>query len=142
MLTGGEHPLDLASGYFIEPTIFADLPTESRIWNEEVFGPVLCVRTFRDEAQAVRMANDTPYGLAAAVMSNDTERCERIACALRAGIVWINCSQPTFTQAPWGGMKRSGIGRELGLWGLHNYLETKQLTRYVSTQPWGWYLRR
>lgn len=141
LLTGGERPPDLASGYFLEPTIFTDVPAASRIWNEEVFGPVLCVRTFRDEAQAVRMANDTPYGLAAAVMSSDSERCERIACALRAGIVWINCSQPTFTQAPWGGMKRSGIGRELGRWGLHNYLESKQLTRYVSTQPWGWYMR-
>lgn len=68
-------------------------------------------------------------------------RTERVARALRAGIVWINCSQPTFTEAPWGGYKQSGIGRELGRWGLDNYLETKQITRYVDEKPWGWYLK-
>ena len=80
-------------------------------------------------------------GLAAAVMSADGERCERVAAAFRAGIVWINCSQPTFTEAPWGGYKQSGIGRELGRWGLDNYLETKQITRLVSDEAWGWYLK-
>ena len=72
-------------------------------------------------------------------MSADLERCDRVAVALDAGIVWINCSQPTFVEAPWGGTKRSGIGRELGRWGLDNCLEPKQLTRYTSDQPWGWY---
>ena len=65
----------------------------------------------------------------------------RVANQLRAGIVWVNCSQPTFVEAPWGGMKHSGIGRELGQWGLHKYLEVKQVTEYVSDQPWGWYLK-
>jgi betaine-aldehyde dehydrogenase len=74
-------------------------------------------------------------------MSADDVRAERVAKAFRAGIVWINCSQPTFTEAPWGGYKESGIGRELGRWGLDNYLETKQITRFVSDDPWGWYIK-
>jgi betaine-aldehyde dehydrogenase len=141
LVTGGERPAHLDKGYFMEPVIFADVPEESWIWNEEIFGPVVCIRPFDDEAQAVRSANDSRFGLAAAVMSRDTARCERVARALRAGIVWINCSQPTFTEAPWGGYKQSGIGRELGEWGLNNYLETKQITRYESDKPWGWYLK-
>jgi betaine-aldehyde dehydrogenase len=100
----------------------------------------VCLRAFDDEAEALHLANDSPFGLAAAVMSRDDARCERVARGLRAGIVWINCSQPTFTEAPWGGYKQSGIGRELGEWGFDNYLETKQLTRYTSAEPWGWYL--
>ncbi|MGH8333548.1 MAG: aldehyde dehydrogenase family protein, partial [Pseudomonas fluorescens] len=75
------------------------------------------------------------------VMSKDDERAERVASAFQAGIVWINCSQPTFTEAPWGGYKESGIGRELGRWGLENYLETKQITKYVTNGPWGWYIK-
>ena len=93
------------------------------------------------EAQAVKMANDSRFGLAAAVMSKDDARCERVAKAFRAGIVWINCSQPTFVEAPWGGYKQSGIGRELGEWGLNNYLETKQITRFSSEEPWGWFIQ-
>jgi betaine-aldehyde dehydrogenase len=125
----------------MEPVVFADVPADAYIWNEEIFGPVVCVRAFDDEVEAVRSANDSRFGLAAAVMSRDLARCERVARALRAGIVWINCSQPTFTEAPWGGYKQSGIGRELGEWGLNNYLETKQITRYDSDKPWGWYIK-
>ena len=128
-------------GYFVRPTVFADMARDSFLWREEIFGPVVCVAPFDSEAQAVLEANDSPYGLAAAVMSEDEDRCERVAAALRAGIVWINCSQPTFTEAPWGGFKKSGIGRELGRWGFENYLETKQITRYVGEAPWGWYLK-
>lgn len=141
LLAGGGRPDHLARGYFMEPAVFADVPEQSSIWREEIFGPVVCVRPFDDEADAVRSADDSRFGLAAAVMSRDLARCERVARALRAGIVWINCSQPTFTEAPWGGYKQSGIGRELGEWGLNNYLETKQITRYVSDQPWGWYIK-
>ena len=136
---GGGRPTHLDRGYFVEPTIFVDVADDQPIWRDEVFGPVLAMSTFDDEAEAIRRANDTPYGLAAAVMSGDLDRCKRIARAFRAGIVWINCSQPTFTQAPWGGMKQSGIGRELGRWGLENYLEVKQVTTYRSDDPWGWY---
>jgi betaine-aldehyde dehydrogenase len=99
------------------------------------------VRPFATEQEATELANDSRYGLAAAVMSADEARAERVASAFRAGIVWINCSQPTFTEAPWGGYKQSGIGRELGRWGFENYLETKQITTYASGEPWGWYIR-
>ncbi|TDN61593.1 aldehyde dehydrogenase family protein [Paraburkholderia sp. BL10I2N1] len=141
LVTGGNRPTGLEKGYFLAPAVFADVPEDSWIWQEEIFGPVVCIRPFDDEAEALRSANDSRFGLAAAVMSRDLERCERVARALRAGIVWINCSQPTFTEAPWGGYKQSGIGRELGEWGLNNYLETKQITRYDSDRPWGWYIK-
>ncbi|MBK0003765.1 aldehyde dehydrogenase family protein [Erwinia sp. S38] len=141
LLSGGKRPNGHDKGYFLQPTIFTDVSEESDIWREEIFGPVVCVRAFDDEAEAVASANRSRFGLAAAVMSSDLARAERVARRLRAGIVWINCSQPTFTEAPWGGYKQSGIGRELGEWGLNNYLETKQITRYDSDEPWGWYIK-
>lgn len=141
LVYGGERPAGFAKGFYLQPTIFADVPEDSWIWNEEIFGPVVCIRPFDDEAEALRSANNSRFGLAAAVMSKDLPRAERVARKLRAGIVWINCSQPTFTEAPWGGYKQSGIGRELGEWGLNNYLETKQITRYDSEQAWAWYIK-
>ncbi|PAU63932.1 aldehyde dehydrogenase [Pseudomonas sp. PIC25] len=141
LVTGGSRPAGFDKGFYLQPTVFADVPEDSWIWNEEIFGPVVCVRPFDNEAEALRSANDSRFGLAAAVMSRDLARCERVARKLRAGIVWINCSQPTFTEAPWGGYKQSGIGRELGEWGLNNYLETKQITRYDSEQSWAWYIK-
>ncbi|PAP92184.1 aldehyde dehydrogenase family protein [Mesorhizobium wenxiniae] len=138
---GGGRPDGFAKGYFVQPTILTDVPVDSAAWTEEIFGPVVCIRAFSTEEEAVGHANDSRFGLAAAVMSKDDARAERVAAALRAGIVWINCSQPTFTEAPWGGYKQSGIGRELGRWGLENYLETKQVTKYVTDQPWGWYIK-
>lgn len=130
-----------AAGYFVAPTVLTDVPLDAEAWCEEIFGPVVCIRSFDTEAEAIALANDSRFGLAAAVMSADTARAERVAAAFRAGIVWINCSQPTFTEAPWGGYKQSGIGRELGHWGLDNYLETKQITRLISDAPWGWYIK-
>jgi len=141
LVCGGERPAGLDKGYYVQPTVFADVPEDAWIWNEEIFGPVVCVRPFDSEDEAVRSANASRFGLGAAVMSRDLPRCERVARRFRAGIVWINCSQPTFSEAPWGGYKHSGIGRELGEWGLNNYLETKQITRYDSEQPWGWYIK-
>jgi len=141
LLSGGGVPEGLEQGCYVEPTIFADASLDGWIWNKEIYGPVVCVRPFGTEAEAIALANDTRFGLAAAVMSADLERANRVARALRAGIVWVNCSQPTFTQAPWGGYKQSGIGRELGEWGLNNYLETKQITTYDRSKPWGWYLK-
>lgn len=141
LVCGGERPAHLDKGFYLQPTVFADVPEDSWIWNEEIFGPVVCIRPFDSEAEAIASANNSRFGLGAAVMSKDLERCERVARKFRAGIVWINCSQPTFTEAPWGGYKTSGIGRELGEWGLNNYLETKQITRYDSEQPWGWYIK-
>lgn len=138
---GGKRPAGMETGFYLEPTILTDMALDSEAWVEEIFGPVVCLRPFDTEAEAIAQANDSRFGLAAAVMSDDEARCERVARAFRAGIVWINCSQPTFTEAPWGGYKQSGIGRELGRWGLDNYLETKQITRLVSNDPWGWYLK-
>ncbi|ASY66900.1 Aldehyde dehydrogenase (plasmid) [Sinorhizobium sojae CCBAU 05684] len=138
---GGKRPAGFEKGYYIEPTVLTNAPLDSDAWREEIFGPVLCIRPFSSEEEAIELANDSRFGLAAAVMSKDDIRAERVAAAFRAGIVWINCSQPTFTEAPWGGYKESGIGRELGRWGLENYLETKQITKYVSEDPWGWYIK-
>ena len=139
--TGGQRPPGLDVGYYLEPTILTDVDENSWVWNEEIFGPVVCIKPFQSESEAIRLANDSRFGLAAAVMSKDEDRCERVARSFRAGIVWVNCSQPTFVEAPWGGYKQSGIGRELGQWGLNNYLETKQITRFDSSEPWGWYIK-
>lgn len=141
LVSGGARPAGLNAGYFVEPTIFTGVPPEARIWKEEIFGPVLSVTAFKTEEEAVALANTTEFGLAAAVMTRDLERAERIADRFEAGVVWINCSQPTFLEAPWGGIKKSGIGRELGTWGLMNFLEPKQITAYQSSDPWGWYLK-
>lgn len=138
---GGQRAEGLEKGYYVEPTILTNVPLDSDAWHEEIFGPVVCIRRFTSESEAIELANNSRFGLAAAVMSADIERTERVAAALRAGIVWINCSQPTFAEAPWGGYKQSGIGRELGRWGLDNYLETKQITRLISEEPWGWYIK-
>ncbi|MXN48313.1 aldehyde dehydrogenase family protein [Shinella kummerowiae] len=138
---GGTRPEGFDKGYYLRPTVLTDVPLDSAAWREEIFGPVVCLRPFTSEEEAIALANDSRFGLAAAVMSADDARAERVAKAFRAGIVWINCSQPTFTEAPWGGYKESGIGRELGRWGLDNYLETKQITKYVSEEPWGWYIK-
>lgn len=141
LVTGGGRPAGFNAGYFVEPTIFTDVPPEARIWKEEIFGPVLSVAAFDTEDEALDLANTTDFGLAAAVMTHDLERAERVADLFEAGVVWINCSQPNFLEPPWGGMKKSGVGRELGTWGLMNFLEPKQITAYQSSEPWGWYLK-
>ncbi len=141
VVTGGGVPQGLEHGCYVEPTVLSDAPLDSWVWNEEIFGPVVCIRPFKSEDEAIALANASRFGLGAAVMSADIERANRVAQAFRAGIVWVNCSQPTFTEAPWGGYKQSGIGRELGEWGLNNYLETKQITTYDRSKPWGWYLK-
>jgi len=138
---GGGRAEGFDKGYFIAPTVLTGMSEDNYAWREEIFGPVVCVRSFTTEEEAVRSANNSQFGLAAAVMSKDLARCYRVARALQAGILWINCSQPTFTEAPWGGYKHSGIGRELGRWGLSNYLQTKQITSYLSDEPWGWYIK-
>ena len=143
LIAGGSRPpAGRDRGYFVSPTVFADVSVDTSIWTEEVFGPVVCLAAFDTEEEAIRLANDSSYGLAAAVISRDRERCNRVAARLCAGIVWINCSQPTFVQAPWGGRKHSGLGRELGRWGFESYLELKQITQYDSRQRWGGYLNR
>ena len=109
------------------------------IAREEIFGPVMSVIPFDDEAEALRLANDTYYGLAAAVWTRDIFKALRTVKALRAGIVWVNHMQPTYVEAPWGGYKMSGFGRELGPWGAEEYLETKQVYINLNEERIGWY---
>jgi betaine-aldehyde dehydrogenase len=139
LLVGGGRPSSFSKGFYVEPTIFADVDNSTRIAREEIFGPVAAVIPFDGEAEAIRIANDTPYGLAAAVWSRDIYRALRVVKSVRAGIIWVNHMQPTYVEAPWGGYKQSGFGRELGPWGIEEYLETKQVHINLNEQPIGWY---
>jgi len=139
LTTGGARPSGFGRGYYVEPTIFADVDNSARVAREEIFGPVAAVIPFEDEAAAIRIANDSPYGLAAAVWSRDIFKAFRVVKSLRAGVVWVNHMQPTYVEAPWGGYKQSGFGRELGPWGIEEYLETKQVHINLNEQPIGWY---
>jgi betaine-aldehyde dehydrogenase len=129
LICGGNRPADLTRGYFLQPTVFTDVPLDSALWCEEIFGPVLCVRSFATEAQAIALANDTPFGLVASVVTSDAAAADRVANALQAGMVWINAPQVIFPQAAWGGYKQSSIGRELGPWGLAAFQELKHVIR-------------
>jgi betaine-aldehyde dehydrogenase len=131
LLTGGARPADpeLAKGFFYLPTVFADCTREMTVVRDETFGPIVTAERFSTEADAVRLGNDTEYGLAGAVWTADVERGERVARALRHGTVWINDFGPYLPAAEWGGFKRSGVGRELGPSGLHEYCEAKHVYR-------------
>jgi betaine-aldehyde dehydrogenase len=137
--TGGGRAEGFDRGYFVQPTIFYDVDNRARISREEIFGPVATVIPFNDERDALQIANDTPFGLAAAVWSRDIYRALRMVKSIRAGIVWVNHMQPTYVEAPWGGYKQSGFGRELGIHGVDEYLETKQVHINLNEQPIGWY---
>jgi betaine-aldehyde dehydrogenase len=129
-LTGGDVLRD--AGWFVCPTLYADVPLTSRLWTEEIFGPVLCVHRFDSEQEALALANDSRFGLVATVISADLQRAERVANALEVGHVWINSIQAVFVETSWGGIKGSGIGRELGPWGLSAYQSVKHVTRCLG----------
>lgn len=142
LMCGGERYTegDCAKGYFVRPTVFDNCTQDMTIVREEIFGPVACIMTFKTEEEAIRLANDTEYGLAGAVCSKDGAKAVRVMKEIRAGIIWINCNQPTFTQAPWGGYKMSGLGRELSVNGLEEYQEIKQVNMALETGPIGWFV--
>jgi len=129
----------LAKGNFVAPTIFADTRPDMKIVREEIFGPVQVVQLFDSEEEALHLANDTIYGLAGGVFTGDQGKGLRVLRGLRAGITWLNTYHPTFCEAPWGGYKQSGIGRELGTFGLDAYLETKQININLAPQRLGWF---
>jgi acyl-CoA reductase-like NAD-dependent aldehyde dehydrogenase len=130
----GSRPEDprLSNGYFVPPTVFADVDNDATIAREEIFGPVMSVIPFSSVEDVVAMSNDNEYGLAAAVWTSDVKKAMRTAQALRAGIVWINDTQPAPTEMPWGGYKQSGIGRELGKEGVEDFLERKSVYLNLS----------
>lgn len=132
---------DCAQGFFVRPTIFDQCRPDMDIVREEVFGPVVTVQTFETEAEAIAMANDTVYGLAGGVFTSDGARALRVMKELRAGITWINCYNPTFNEAPWGGYKMSGYGRDLGIYGLQEYQQVKQVNINLRPGAVGWYER-
>ncbi len=140
LLCGGNR-LD-RPGYFVEPTIFTDTTPDMRIVQEEIFGPVLVIQTFETEEEAITLANGTKYGLAGAVFTSDVAKAHRVIKRLRAGITWINTYHNTYNEAPWGGYKQSGIGRELGTYGLDEFLETKQVNVSLNVQPTNWFAKK
>lgn len=129
----------MGNGFFIEPTVFSDVTSNMRIVQEEIFGPVVVIQKFKDEAEAIEFANDTEYGLAGAVFSKDQCKAMRVIKKVRAGITWVNTYHLTNVQAPWGGYKQSGIGRSLGTFGLDEYQEAKQINISMNPQPIHWF---
>jgi len=118
---------ELQNGYFVDPTIFSNVNNKSAIAQEEIFGPVLSVIKFKSEQEAIQLANDSIYGLGAGVWSKDNDNAMSVAKQLRAGTVWLNEWHLLSERAPFGGYKQSGIGREFGLDGMHEYFEVKHL---------------
>ncbi len=127
VLVGGlGHPAGFEAGYFVKPTIFVNVKNDMTIAQEEIFGPVLCVIAYDSDEEAIRIANDSKYGLHASVLGTDLQRARRVASQIRAGRVVINGMMDD-PQAPWGGFKYSGIGREYGRYGIEAFVEPRAI---------------
>ncbi|WP_233835771.1 aldehyde dehydrogenase [Paraburkholderia sp. ZP32-5] len=139
LLTGGTVPQALKTGFFIEPTVMYDVPPESEMGQDEVFGPVTVVIPFDDEADAIRIANATQFGLAASVWTQDVARAHRVASKLEFGMVWVNDHHRLDPASPWGGFKNSGVGRETGIESFDQFSEPRAVTVNTSGKTVDWY---
>lgn len=141
LVAGGRIPSDpaLQNGFFVEPTVFADVTADMRIFQEEVFGPFVSVTKFSTEAEGLALANNSSFGLAGAIRTNDITRAHRVAARLKCGIVWINDHHRLDPASPWGGIKDSGIGRECGTESFDQHFETKSVMLRMDDAPFDWY---
>lgn len=141
LVHGGKRPAGdvYQTGYWLEPTLLADVTADMKIAKEEIFGPVITAERFHSEQEVLFAANDTPYGLAAAVWTRDLDKANRLSRQLRFGTVWVNDYHPYFPEAPWGGYKASGIGRELARIGLDEYTELKHSYINLAPKAMGWF---
>ncbi|MBU3567246.1 aldehyde dehydrogenase [Polynucleobacter alcilacus] len=141
LVAGGKVPTDpsLKDGFFVEPTVFADVTRKMRIFQEEVFGPFVSVTKFTTEEEGLELANDSPFGLAGAIRTNDVTRAHRVAAKLKCGIVWVNDHHRLDPASPWGGIKDSGIGRECGTESFDQHFETKSVMVRLDDAPFDWY---
>ncbi|HEY6803145.1 MAG TPA: betaine-aldehyde dehydrogenase [Pyrinomonadaceae bacterium] len=142
VIAGGESPqldTEFQKGYFFKPTIFGDVTNKMRVAQEEIFGPVVSVITFKDEDDLIKQANDTIYGLSAGIWTQNLTRAHRFAQAIRAGVIWINTYNMFNAASPFGGYKQSGYGREMGKHALELYTQTKSVWVDLSGRPIGWF---
>lgn len=144
VLCGGKRPSDprFANGYYYEPTVIEALDNKMSVVQEEIFGPVVVLTPFSDEQDAIAKANDSPFGLAAAVWTKNVARAHRVADRLDVGICWINDHHRNDPSSPWGGMKDSGLGRENGVAALHEYTQTKSVVVNCSEEPFDWFVEQ